>query len=183
MYCLVLVVFHLGSYAAICTVSVPPDQNNLVGTGLIGLGPNNGSQVQDALKDQQGGDAVLDRIFQQNTTTPNFITILLSRDDDPGESFPGDLTVGEVLPGFEAITSQPQLPVTTVPIFDTGDQHWQTLLDPNGIIGPDGKAIDVKTGVASTKNPKQLTAVFDTGFSLPQVPKYGSYHSRSPIVS
>ena len=151
-------------------VDVPASSTNIVGSGLIGLGPNYGSQVHDALK-SSSGDAVLDRIFQQNTTTPNFITILLGRDDDPSDVFPGDLTVGEVLPGYEAITSQPQLPVTLVPVSDIGNQHWQTLLDTDGIIGPDGKPIDVKTGVASTKNDKQLTAVFDSGFSLPQVPR------------
>ena len=51
-------------------------------------------------------------------------------------------------------------------------QHWQTLLDADGIIGPNGKVVDVTTGVSSTSNDKQLTVVFDTGYSLPQVPRY-----------
>ena len=41
-------------------------------------------------------------------------------------------------------------------------QHWQTLLDADGIIGPNGKVVDVTTGVSSTSNDKQLTVVFDT---------------------
>ncbi|PSR78177.1 hypothetical protein PHLCEN_2v7509 [Hermanssonia centrifuga] len=151
-------------------VDVPESSSNALGTGLIGLGPNYGSQVQQALRNS-GGDAVLDRIFQQNTSTPNFITVLLGRDDDPANSFPGDLTVGEILPGYEAITSQPQLEVSHVSINDIGDQHWQTLLDADGVIGPNGEAIDISTVVATTSNKKQLTAVFDSGFSLPQVPR------------
>lgn len=140
-----------------------------MGTGLIGLGPNFGSQVHNALNDPSG-DAVLDRIFKQNTSTPNVLSILLGRDDDPSDRFPGDLTVGEVLPGYDDINSQPKLNVSQVSVTDLGDQHWQTLLDPNGIIGPDGKTIDIDTQVKTTSNKKQLTAVFDSGFSLPQVP-------------
>ncbi len=154
---------------------MPESSSNTLGTGLIGLGPNYGSQVHQALGNS-AGDAVLDRIFQQNTSTPNFITILLGRDDDPANSFPGDLTVGEILPGYEAITSQPQLEVSHVSINDIGDQHWQTLLDADGVIGPDGKAIDISTVVATTSNKKQLTAVFDSGFSFPQVPRFVSYN-------
>ena len=150
-------------------VDVPAGSGNDVGTGLIGLGPNFGSQVHAALGDSSG-DAVLDRIFKQNTSTPNYLTILLGRDDDPSNRFPGDLTVGEILPGYETISSQPQLNVSQVSITDQGDQHWQTLLDPNGIIGPDGKVIEIDTVVKTTSNKKQLTAVFDSGFSLPQVP-------------
>ncbi|KIP08626.1 hypothetical protein PHLGIDRAFT_34907 [Phlebiopsis gigantea 11061_1 CR5-6] len=150
-------------------LDVPVSSSNSVGSGLIGLGPNYGSQVHDALNNSTG-DAVLDRIFQQNTSTPNYLTILLGRDDDPSDKFPGDLTIGEILPGYEAITSQTKLNVSQVSINDIGDQHWQTLLDASGVIGPDGKAIDIETGVSSTSDKKQLTAVFDSGFSLPQVP-------------
>lgn len=153
------------------SVDVPASSNNAVGTGLIGLGPNYGSQVHSAIGNSSG-DTVLDRIFRQNTSTPNYLTILLGRDDDPSDVFPGDLTVGELLPGYESVTSQPKLNVTQVSVNDLADQHWQTLLDANGVIGPDGKAIDIETVVSSTSNKKQLTAVFDSGFTLPQVPSY-----------
>ena len=157
--------------------------SNSVGSGLIGLGPNYGSQVHDALNNSTG-DAVLDRIFQQNTSTPNYLTILLGRDDDPSDKFPGDLTIGEILPGYEAITSQTKLNVSQVSINDIGDQHWQTLLDSSGVIGPDGKAIDIETGVSTTSDKKQLTAVFDSGFSLPQVPAYAhDYQFRARFVN
>lgn len=152
-------------------VQQTPSGSNAAGTGLIGLGPNFGSQVFNAIGDSSG-DAVLDRIFKQNTSTPNYITILLGRHDDPTDTFPGDLTVGEVLPGYEAVTSQPKLDVSQVAKNTIGNQHWQTLLDADGVIGPDGEPISVTTGVSSTPNKKQLTAVFDSGFSLPQVPRY-----------
>ncbi|KAJ8463033.1 hypothetical protein ONZ45_g17726 [Pleurotus djamor] len=85
--------------------------------------------------------------------------------------FPGDLTIGSILEGYENITSQPKLKVTDVPIWEVGDQHFQLLLDKDGIIGPNGQAVKVKTAVDETKDKRQVTAVIDTGFSLSQVPK------------
>jgi len=79
--------------------------------GLIGLGPNKGSNVFSAVGSSAGA-AVVDRIFRQNTSTPNFISVLLGRRDDPTDVFPGDITVGDVLDGYEKITSQEKLEVT-----------------------------------------------------------------------
>jgi hypothetical protein len=53
---------------------------------------------------------------------------LLSRSDDPDEKFPGELTVGETIPGFEAVTNQPKIPVTQVPNSVSSGQHWQVQL-------------------------------------------------------
>jgi hypothetical protein len=50
-------------------------------------------------------------------------------------------------------------------------QHWQTLLDVDGFI-VNGQNIPLgNTSVASTQNKAQLTAVFDNGFTLPQLPR------------
>jgi hypothetical protein len=114
------------------------------------------------------GDSVLDRIFLQNTSTENYMTILLGRSDDPTDMFPGEITIGEVVTGYENVTNQPRLPVTRVPIRDQIDQHWQTLLDKGGFIGPDGNPINATSVVDGSRN---LTVIFDSGFSLPQVPR------------
>ena len=114
---------------------------------------------------------MLDRIFQQNVSTPNILTVLLGRSNDPAEKYPGEITVGEIIPGMENITTEPKVPVTVDPKKYSLDQHWQALLDANGIIGPDGKPIQIQTSVKGTKNPNQLTAMFDTGFTFPQVPQ------------
>jgi hypothetical protein len=137
---------------------------------LIGLGPSSGSNILQTI-DSSVGNTPLDNIFLQNTSTPNYLTILLGRADDENP-FPGDLTVGETLAGYDSITSQPHLPVTTVSLSNAGGQHWQVLLDDNGAIGPDGKAIPFTSQVTGTTTPNQATVVFDSGFSLPQVPKY-----------
>jgi len=46
-------------------------------------------------------------------------------------------------------------------------------LDPNGIIGPDGKAIPTNSNAskAPAHDQHQLQVTFDTGFSLPQLPE------------
>jgi hypothetical protein len=143
-------------------LEITPSQDNPEGSGLIGLGPNVGSNILAQIL-TTAGNPPLDRIFAQNLSTPNFLSILLARSNDPDEPFPGDLTVGEILSGYEAITTQPKL-------NNTG-QHWQVLLDQNGIIGPDGKFITVNSQVEATTDPNRATVVFDSGFSLPQVPK------------
>ncbi|TFK70924.1 acid protease [Pluteus cervinus] len=151
-------------------LEVTPDTDNPQGTGLIGLGPNSGSSIFQTVSTPASA-TVLDRIFLQNTTTPNFITVLLGRKQDPSDTYSGTITVGEVLSDFNAVTNQPKLLVTDVPIRDAGDQHFQILLDDDGLIGPDGNVIQLQTVVAGTQDKKQTTAVVDTGFSLPQLPK------------
>ncbi|KAI0294677.1 aspartic peptidase domain-containing protein [Multifurca ochricompacta] len=138
-------------------IEVSPSLDNPPVPGILGLGPNAGSRIHTSLNDQPQGNAVLDHIFQQNVSAPNILTVLLGRSNDPAEKYPGDITVGEILPGLENITSQPK--------------HWQVLLDEEGIIGPDGKPIQVQTRVKTTQNQKQLTATLDTGYSFPQVPQ------------
>jgi hypothetical protein len=147
---------------------------------MLGLGPNSGSIIHVSLNNQRQGGTVLDRIFRQNVSTPNILTVLLGRSDDPTEKYPGDMTVGEILQGLENITDQPRVPVTTLPALDTVDQHWQVLLDEDGIIGPDGQPIQVQSSVKGTQNRNQLTAMFDTGFSFPQVPQCVIHMSAFP---
>ncbi|TDL23415.1 hypothetical protein BD410DRAFT_787244 [Rickenella mellea] len=248
-------------------ILVPPSADNPAGEGLIGLGPNSLSVVRHEVG-TAAGNAPLDRIFLQNLTTPNILTVLLSRASDDGagggstgnlgqgngpkvravrDLGPGDgptvqtgpkaraardvdagdgpiiqtgrkvrtvrgdgggpiiqtgsgrrkvrtiskggsgdgpiigtgikiravpnvetgeITVGEIVPGLESITSQAKLPALK---DEYNIQHWQTLLDKDGIIGPDGQPISVKSTVSDVDQPDQLRVVFDTGFSLPQV--------------
>lgn len=152
-------------------INVVPSSDNPPVQGLIGLGPSALSHVRSLVKSQKG-DPPLDRIFRQNMSTPNFITVLLSRESDaePGGSLPqtGQLTVGSIIPDKKDITNQPKLPALT---DEFGIQHWQTLLDANGIIGPDGQNITTTTSISNPKHgtKNQLHAILDTGFSFPQV--------------
>ncbi|KAF5380669.1 hypothetical protein D9757_007060 [Collybiopsis confluens] len=150
-------------------IAASASSSNPSGQGLIGLGPNIGSNIYATIKNSTGA-SVCDRIFLQNTSTPNYITVNLGRLDDPSQNFPGNITIGELLDGLESVTSSPRLEVTTVSVHEAGDQHFQVLIDSDGIIGPDNQSISYTTDVDDTSNSKQATAVFDTGFSLSQVP-------------
>lgn len=145
-------------------MEIPPSTTDDENTGLIGLGPHVGSRVYDALNKDPSGDPPLDRIFRQNTSTPNYLTVLLGRSDDPDEQFPGDLTVGELIPGYENVTNQPKLAIADVVAADSESQHWATLLDENGIVGPNGTFISLpKSQVAKpTDSGKKLTVVVST---------------------
>ncbi|KAI0663518.1 acid protease [Cubamyces menziesii] len=145
-------------------IEQPVDSEHTEGGGIIGFGPGGASEVQSVLG-QGAGDPVLDRIFRQNTSTPNFITILLGRAGDPTDTFVGDFTVGEVVEPFGNVTTQPRLPVTQM--AHRSGQHWTALLDENGIIGPDGQRIN--TTKSSTGN--RYGVMFDSGFTFPQVTK------------
>ncbi len=93
-------------------------------------------------------------------------------DVDPTDVFPGEIPIGELLDGYNDVESQPKLEVAVVPDVDSIQQHFQILLDEDGIKGPDGKPISITTKVKQASNSKQATAVLDTGFSISQVPKY-----------
>lgn len=126
-------------------VEIPPDQSNPVNTGLIGLGPSFGSNIEQLLG-SPSGRTPLDKsaskfpartrfpnekkcsIFNQNKSTPNFISVLLGRSDDPDMPFPGEITVSTIVPGFEAVSSQTKLPVSIVSTSEQGNQHCKLVL-------------------------------------------------------
>lgn len=82
----------------------------------------------------------------------------------------GQLTIGSIVPGQEAIVNTAKLPAL---VDEFGVQHWQSLLDANGIIGPDGEIINTTTTIEKPLNGTrdQLHVVFDSGYTFPQVPK------------
>jgi hypothetical protein len=92
------------------------------------------------------------------------------------------MTISEVLPDLQNISSQTKVPVTILQSSLSGDQHFSILLDSDGIIAPDGTAINIKSNAsyAPTHNEQQLQVVLDTGFSLPQFPEWAVLSSLLP---
>jgi len=154
-------------------IEVTPSSDSPEGVGLIGLGPSTGSQVLNTLQNSTG-DPPIDRIFRQDTSVPNFISVLLNRPNDTHATYTGEMTISEVLPLFQNISSQPKVPVTVLQSSLNTSQHFSVLLDSDGIIGPDGNAIKLTSNasLAPTHSSQQLQVVFDTGFSMPQLPGY-----------
>ncbi|TDL30218.1 acid protease [Rickenella mellea] len=154
------------------TSSFTTDISKLGFNGLLGLGPNSGSVIRKGIKsDNNSGDSLTSRIFQQNRTTSNFISFLLDRQGDPADPFTGQITISEYVTGFENIAQAPKLPILKVPGLTDADQHWQILTDKDtGVIGPDGQPIQMKSIVPKAPD-GQYVAVLDSGFTLPQVPR------------
>lgn len=162
-------------------MEIPPSSSDGENTGLIGLGPHVSSNIYYALGKNPSGDPPLDRIFRQNTSTPNYLTVLLGRSDDPDEKFPGDLTVGELIPGYENITNQPKLAIADVVASDAASQHWATLLDENGIVA-NGTIISLpKSQVAQPADSgKKLVVVVSTHISSSTLKSDHGYASSTP---
>jgi len=137
-------------------------------SGLIGLGPGSGSVIKSTIGNSSA-DPVLDRIFSQNASDSNFITFLLQRNGDPTQPTPGELTISEIVKGLENVTSQTKVPAEVLETDSLINQHWTIQLDPNGLIGPDGKVI--KKSSIVPHNHGRLYGVLDSGFTLPQVPR------------
>jgi hypothetical protein len=163
------------------TSSFSTDINTQSFRGLMGLGPNTASFIRKTMKKAAQFDTVLNRLFQQNHTTSNFVSFVLDRqstalaNSDPTPSqqpqYTGQITVSEYVPGLERIKDTPRLDVERVYRLTDIDQHWQILTDKNnGIIGPDGKLIDVRS-IAPRAPRGRLVAVIDSGFTFPQVPR------------
>ncbi|KIM43280.1 hypothetical protein M413DRAFT_444096 [Hebeloma cylindrosporum] len=139
--------------------------------GLLGLGPNDSSVIRKKLKKASSANTLLQRIFDANKASDNYISILLSRKRNSTDLSTGQFTISEIVPGMENITSMPKLDVDKVNRLLKADQHWQALTDKNiGIIGPDGQPVQIDSIVPNA--PKgQFVAVVDSGFTFSQVPR------------
>ncbi|KAJ7636230.1 aspartic peptidase domain-containing protein [Roridomyces roridus] len=163
--------FGGGSTAEQAFVLVSPDSIDiLAGRGLLGVGSSSSSGVFSFFNNVTG-NTVLDNLFIASTLADPFITIFLGRLGDPlALDFDGELTIAQTLPGWEAITKEPKLPLTTSSSVSvsTFGQQFQVLLDDNGFIGPDGKPIDVPFDSSLTNSPRP-TVGFDSSRAFSQV--------------
>jgi hypothetical protein len=82
--------------------------------GLLGLGPNSGSLVGKKISGDSRGDTMLTHIFETDGLSDNYISFLLDRKGVPNPPFKGQITISEIVPGFENITSMPKIDVDKV---------------------------------------------------------------------
>ena len=115
----------------------------------------------------------MDRIFSLNTSIPNYITVLLSRPNDTHETYTGEMTISEILPEFQNISNQPNVPFPYFsPIYlpiSISRYFWipmESLVQTEML-----SRQQVMLLYAPTHDQSQLQVIFDTGFSLPQLPE------------
>lgn len=134
----------------------------------MGLGFDTTSVVRGKLG-KGAGDTPLSRIFQLNKTTQNFVSLQLNRAKDPTDTITGQITVSELVSGYENVTSQTKLWLKDA-FMDSSNQHWAVVTDKNGVIGPDGSTISTDSIVRHISGGK-MVAVLDSGFTFSQVPR------------
>jgi hypothetical protein len=119
---------------------------------------NNREAVEQATSSPTLGQTFLSNVFATNTSMPRSMSFLLSRTTDSNQTANADgaLTIGEVEAGFEAITSQKQLPILTT----SNDPQWIVQLDG---ITVNGKLIELPPSSAPTAPVGSLLALIDTG--------------------
>lgn len=130
------------------------------GSGVLGLGLRVGSAIFNALNSSQGNTA-LDNIFKQGSSDATTMSLLLTRTTNSSNGVPGQLSVGEVISGRDDVSKMPRLTVDR----NSGDQNWMVLLDDGGMVGASGNPFNGTKGT-------QLKAVFNSVYTLSQVPKY-----------
>ncbi|KAK7468972.1 hypothetical protein VKT23_003471 [Stygiomarasmius scandens] len=84
--------------------------------------PNTGSNVFEVLANSDTGRAVVNRIFLQNTSTPNLITVNLGRIEDPDDPFPPSYRGLSVPTSISITTSVDETPNSkqATAVIDTG---------------------------------------------------------------
>jgi hypothetical protein len=149
------------------SVQVASHDNAFGSPGVIGLAPSSLSDVHTILNGTAGSTSLLDTLFHQHPSVSSYTTITLSRAESTGT--PNMLTIGELLPGYEAIIDAPRLPLeASTPGLG---QQWAVLLDAQAF-RVNGALLSLpNSAVPHSSDPSRLTALLDTGFSFNQVPR------------
>lgn len=146
--------------------------------GLMGLSFDfsTASPINRKIKSLYGPDAtwgrsVLQNIFAQNASQPNFVAIDLTRTDDLEDTGGGSLLIGEYDDKYAAVAEKPKLPQ-----YPKGGDRWTTLLEG---ISVDGEAITVKSTIPGVPT-GSAQALLDTGdpTSILPVAIYDAIYSK-----
>lgn len=131
-------------------------------SGVLGSGPGGRWGITRSLG-HFGDDSMMTRIFEQlKTSSSHSYITLLSGKDKRSEESGGQMTISEVVPGYESILDQTPLSV----IYP---DQWATWTDVNGIIGPDGSSVNIQSSVSDAESGR-LVAVVDRSSALTHVP-------------
>lgn len=107
----------------------------------------------------------ISNIFAEDASSPNYLSILLGREGDPGGIPEGTFTISELIPGLENITDTPRSYLQGHRV-DSG--AWAIQLD--GLI-VNGNHIALNSSVPNTPSGSSLAAI-DTGTTYPVLPQY-----------
>jgi hypothetical protein len=139
--------------------------------GLIGLGPDTGSII--CKKYGKGkGISILFRVFEQDCTTDNYITFLLDRRSDPGNTVTGQFTVSELVPELQNITSTPKLNVDHIAGGDPSSTITMSNMDCLSVFTVPPTFVHLNSPVVHHPHPTFIASA--TPFSIP--PSFVNLH-------
>lgn len=137
-------------------------------SGIIGMSLSTtdesaiNSLIAAAGNDTAGHNPITN-IFAQNTSAPNFITILLGRDDDLAGVSEGAFTISELIQGLENVTETPQLARQ-----GPGPGRYTVLLDGFSV---NGQNVMLNSSIAGVPSGQSLASL-DTGATFSVMPTF-----------
>ncbi|KAJ1306212.1 hypothetical protein OPQ81_010920 [Rhizoctonia solani] len=138
--------------------------------GLLGLGFDTLSSIAGTvsqLTGQSWGRTILSNIFISDPSTPNHIAFRLDRHEDGNNTDIGAFDIGTFAAGFESVNNTAE-----IPIFSSNAQqniYWNVLVDSVTLNGKAQTLISTVNRGTKTPPAGKVSAVLDTGYSLPQV--------------
>ncbi|KZT10145.1 acid protease, partial [Laetiporus sulphureus 93-53] len=164
-------VYNQGTYFLACRLSSHTDLHNV--RGILGLSFDAGSTVDVDVVEAFGanstaGVSFLVNLFLQNPNMSHFFTTQLGRTDDPQYTMEGFFTIGDYVPGLEAVAQQPQLERFPNSSPTGNPPRWSTVMSGMTVNG-EPFAFNA-SGVPGTPN-GSVVAVLDTGFTFPPIPE------------
>ncbi len=142
-------------------------------SGIFGIGPRFNSEIFHLLNGTVSSEPPLDRIISGDTSVDNF-SLFFSRAFLMAIAM--STTTTGTSPSGPSSTSIRILPSSPSylcgrTLLESLSQHWEALVDEDGLIGPDGQPVPTRT-IYKTGPPRQLKAMFDSGWTYPAVPDY-----------
>lgn len=145
-------------------------KNNIY--GILGLAFDLGSSVFIDTTEAIGkaslmGRSFMSRVFAQDPSTPNMITVLLGRSFDEDGPEEGAFTIGEYVQGLENVSEQTKLYRTPSQTDLTDTPHWSILMDRMTV---NGQQFQFNKSSVAEAGPGQQVVILDTGFTFSQIP-------------
>ncbi|KAH7334923.1 aspartic peptidase domain-containing protein [Rhizoctonia solani] len=138
--------------------------------GLLGLGFDTLSSIAGTVSQktqQTWGRTLLSNIFISDPTTPNHVAFRLDRHEDGNNTDVGAFDVGTFAAGLESVNNTAE-----IPIFSSNARqnlYWNVLVDGVTLNGQAQTLKSTVNGGTQTPPAGKVSAVLDTGYSLPQL--------------
>ncbi|KAG1749656.1 aspartic peptidase domain-containing protein [Suillus paluster] len=128
--------------------------------GILGLGFISLSGIEKKVNNK-AARPIMASIFEQNSSTPNFVALALERTTDQEDTSGGIITIGEYDPRFKNVAG-----TTKYPLAPATSSRWTIALSGMQV---NGHSVTLKSAVKGTKKGTAISLI-DSGTSLAYIP-------------